>query len=87
MINQEEAVKLAGQHCGPDFEFYQIAHGMVGARNVYQADAHSWAPDDVWCILCCNHSRAKGSMASSRAIVIHKETGNVLYDGSADDEG
>lgn len=87
MINQEEAIKIAEQRCGPDFKFYRIAHGMIGARNVYQSAAFSWAPDDVWCLLCCNHPRAKGSIASSRAIVIHKDTGKILFDGSADDEG
>lgn len=87
MINQENAIKLAEQHCGPDFKFYQIAHGTACAPNVYQPAAFSWAPDDVWCLLCCDHTRAKGSIASSRAIVIHKETGKILFDGLANDEG
>ncbi len=86
MISQEGAIKIAEKHHGPGFELYWITHGM-GCCRVYQSAAHSWAADDVWCILCSNHPRAKGPIAASRAIVIHKETGKILYDGSAGDEG
>jgi D-alanyl-D-alanine carboxypeptidase len=86
MISQEEAIKIAEKQHGPGFEFYKIGHG-VDSR-MYGGNTPSLAPDSVWCVLCLSHPGKKGMMlASSRAIVIHKETGKVLYDGSAGDEG
>lgn len=87
MIGREDALKIAEKHHGAGFELYQISHGMPNSCDVYQSGDHSWAPDDVWCVLCSNHIPGKCMVGPSYAIVIHKETGKILYDGSAHDEG
>lgn len=84
MITQEEAIKIAAKHHGPKFEFYSITHGVPDNCSLYGSFSHY--PDDVWCVVCSAH-HPEGMLASSRAIVICKNTGKVLYDGSANDEG
>lgn len=88
MVSREEAVKIAAEHDGPGFKFYSISHSVaeVSPNMAYRANAHKWLPDDVWCVLCSAQPAHTG-LSSSRAIVIAKETGEILYDGSADDEG
>lgn len=88
MITQEEAIKIAEKHHGPGFDFFAISHGVsqISASMEYIANARKLRPDDVWCVLCSARPGQSG-LFSSRAIVVSKETGEILYDGSADDEG
>ena len=85
MIAQEEAIKIAKDYHGPAFEFYSITHGVPANCSLY--GNFSRAPDDVWCVLCSSHPGNHNLLCSSRAIVISKNTGKILYDGSAHDEG
>lgn len=85
MISQEEAIRIAEKHHGPGFVFYGITHGIPFKCGAYGMEKR--AGDDVWCILCSANPGRKGVLCSSRAIVISKDTGEILYDGSADDEG
>ncbi len=88
MITKEEAIKIAEEHHGPGFKFFQISHGLPSNCSVYRSSSTSWTPDDAWCVLCSAHPEKSGMiLSSSRAIVIHKDTGAILYDGSANDEG
>ena len=87
MISREEAIKIAEKHHGPGFELYRISHGLPNNCAVYRGSARSWAPDDVWCVSCLNHPGKHHIATSSLAIVIHKETGEILYGGDAGDEG
>lgn len=84
MITAEQAIEIAKKHHGAECEFYSVTHGMsqISPCLEYITNARKWRPDDVWCVLC-----ARAIIASSRAIIISKETGEVLYDGSAGDEG
>jgi len=85
MIDREDAIKIAEKHHGPGFEFYGITHGVPANYSIYGSFPQN--PDDVWCVSCSNHPGKHCVVASSRAIVIDKTTGAVLYDGSANDEG
>ncbi|MBU1863430.1 MAG: hypothetical protein KKH94_07215 [Candidatus Omnitrophica bacterium] len=84
MITKEDAIEIAKHKCDGRFEFYGIIHGIPNNCRIYNSG--EWFPDDVWCILCSAHP-GKCMLASSRAIVVSKDTGTVLYDGSANDEG
>jgi len=85
MISQEQAIEIAKQYCGGEFKLFSIKHGVIGYPGVYRLGM--WAPDDVWCISCSYHPGKTTGLFSSRVIVIHKDTGKILYDGSACDEG
>jgi len=85
MITKEQAIEIAEKHHGSGFEIYGITHGVPANFNIYGSFPRS--PDDIWCVSCSNHPGKHHILASSRAIVIHKETGEILYDGSANDEG
>ncbi len=85
MMTEEEAIKIAEQHHGPKFEFYKITHGVPDNCSLY--GSFSRYPDDVWCILCSAYPHRNDLLISSRAIVICKDTGKILYDGDAGDEG
>lgn len=84
MISREEAIKIAETKHGLGFELYSVSHGLPDNCFIYGSG--KWTPDHTWCVLCCAHP-GKVMLASSRAIVICKDTGNILYDGSAGDEG
>jgi D-alanyl-D-alanine carboxypeptidase len=88
MITQEEAVQIAAKHHGSGFELFRTVHGAVGvsATLEYTANCRKWYPDNVWCVLCSAHP-GKAGLSSSRAIIVDKKTGEILYDGSAEDEG
>lgn len=84
MITEQDAIKIA-EHRGPGFARYCITHGVPKGFNLYGSFLRF--PDDVWCVACSNDPGKNHIVASSRAIVIHKETGEILYDGDANDEG
>jgi len=88
MISETEAINIAEKHHGPGFHFFSITHGAadISASLAYVANARKWHPDDVWCVLCSAHP-GKMMLCSSRAIIISKDTGEILYDGDAGDEG
>ena len=84
MITNEEAIKIAEKHHGPGFKLYGITHGVPDGFNIYGSFPRF--PDDVWCVSCSNHFGKQHGVVS-RTIVILKETGEILYDGDANDEG
>lgn len=84
MITEKQAIEIADRKHGPGFEFFSITHGVPDNCSLYGSFPR--CPDDVWCVLCSAHP-GKLMLASSRAIVISKDTGQILYDGSANDEG
>jgi hypothetical protein len=85
MITKEEAVAIAEKLHGPKFKLYQVTHGVPENFSIYGDFPRN--PDDVWCVSCSIRSGKANALASGHAVVISKETGNVLYDGSACDEG
>ncbi len=84
MITQEQVTKIAEEYHGPGFELYGITHGIPDNCAIYRTG--DWNPDQVWCVLCNAHP-GELMLASSRAIIICKDTGKIIYDGSANDEG
>ena len=88
VISREEAIQIAERHHGPEFKFSRILHGVPHNFGIYSSqEGDRWVGDDVWCVLCSLHQGNSGMLCSSRAIVISKDTGEILYDGSAGDEG
>ena len=88
MVNREAAILIAEKQHGPGFKFYGIYHGIPDNCTIY--GSRKWVPDDVWCVLCASVrslERHGHILTSSRAILISKETGEILYDDSANDEG
>jgi len=88
MIGEAEAITIAEKHHGPGFHFFSITHGAadISASLAYAANARKWHPDHVWCVLC-SANPGKSMLCSSRAIIISKDTGDILFDGDAGDEG
>lgn len=43
--------------------------------------------EDCWYVLCSDHPSQVHMICSSRLVAISKATGEVVYDGSANDEG
>jgi len=82
MISKSKALQIAEKHHGPGFKLYRITSGTPDNVNLYSAYKN------VWCVLCSSHPNdGKIMLCSSRAIIISKEKGKILYDGSAHDEG
>lgn len=85
MISKEEAIAIAEKLHGSKFRLHQITHGVPENFAIYGNFPRN--PDDVWCISCSIRSDKTAVLASGHAVVISKDTGHVLYDGSACDEG
>ena len=85
MITKDEAVVIAEKAHGPNFKFFGVTHGVPSNFNIYGGFLR--APDDVWCVSCSSHPDRDDIVSSCRAIVISKDTGKILYDGGAGDEG
>lgn len=85
MITKEEAIAIAEKLHGSKFKMHKVTHGVPSNFALYGSFPKN--PDDVWCVSCSIRSEKVNALASGYAVVISKETGNVLYDGSACDEG
>lgn len=89
MIDRKRAIEIAKRHCWRKFKFelFSARQGLPDYVHILQWGDKPWTKENVWCVLCNDWPGHEGMLASSRAIVIDKETGKVLYDGSAGDEG
>ncbi|MEI7752279.1 MAG: hypothetical protein WCJ71_09355 [Candidatus Omnitrophota bacterium] len=85
MITEEEAIAIAEKKHGAQFKLYGVTRGIPSNFAIYGSFPRN--PDDVWCVYCSLRSDKTGVIASGHAVVIAKDTGQVLYDGSACDEG
>ena len=85
MITQEEAIAIAEKLHSAEFKLYGVTRGVPSNFAIYGSFPRN--PDDVWCVYCSLRSGKAGLIASGHAVVIAKDTGRVLYDGSACDEG
>ena len=85
MITKEEAITIAEKLHGPKFELHEITHGVPLNFAIYESFPRN--PDDVWCVSCSARPGGGSAITSRHAIVISKDTGSVLYDGDAGDEG
>ncbi len=80
-IDKYEALQIAQKRCSTPIESFEIYELKPENWNIYVAPAVS---GECWYI----QAPGKGvGLQSSRAIVISKEDGEVIYDGLANDEG
>jgi len=80
-ISRRAARIIAEKHHGPGIEIFQITDDIAGhCRLLYRYD-------NSWGVKCSFTPGRHESLTSSRVIIISKETGDILYDGSASDEG
>ncbi len=80
-IGKDEALRIAQKQCAPPIESFEIYELKPENWNIYVAPAVS---EECW------YTQAPSMGAGpqiSRAIIISKENGEVVYDGSANDEG
>ena len=76
-ITVEQAVEIVRSIT--DKEIFRVAGELPGNCAVYNA------PTNCWYVLCSGN--VENALTSSRLICICRDTGDVLYDGSAGDEG
>ena len=76
MISKEEAIEIAQKKHGPGFQFSSITHGVPANFSIYGSFPQN--PDDVWCIQGGPSQPVKLGLFSSHAIVISKETGELI---------
>jgi hypothetical protein len=79
-ISRQKALKIAQKQCMPPIDAFKIYDCKPSGWCIYglKDDEEYWyvtRPGDV------------GMLASSHAIVISKQTGEMVYDGSAHNEG
>jgi integration host factor subunit alpha len=62
---------------------------VYGITDSVPGNCHAYAlpQKDCWYVLCSAHSYQANMICSSRIIAISRTTGEVVYDGSANDEG
>jgi acyl-CoA thioester hydrolase len=66
----------------PDIEVFKITDSLPDNCSPYGAPR-----EGCWYVLCSSHPGQSYIICSSRLIAISKESGEVIYDGSANDEG
>jgi len=87
-IHRDEALKIAKAHCERqipvNLDRFHIDDKAPSSCVIYK----TWPDEPCWYVICpWNDGYDLQMLRSSRIIVISKKTGNVLYDGSAHDEG
>lgn len=81
-IDKDEALLIAQKQSTPPIEEFQIYDSMPTNWSIYGASADE--PGECWYV----RTPCTGTgLRSSRAIIISRQTGEVIYDGSANDEG
>ena len=81
-VNREKALAIANQHCLNPSADFQVFERLPDSWSIYNL------PDEsCWFILAPWASKDGLVLRSSRALVISKATGKILYDGQAGDEG
>lgn len=78
-----DAIAIARQRCTQEPESFRIYRGLP--PNVHICNQ----PEEPCWFICApwNEGKDGAMLRSSRLILISKQTGEVLYDGSAHDEG
>ena len=83
-ISRIKAVRIAHKACTPSINDFTVYSEKPENCNIFNfpTDAPCWFVYGPW------NDGADGTMLrSSRVIVISRQTGEVLYNGSANDEG
>ena len=63
-------------------EIFSIADSLPSNCHIY-----GLPKEDCWYVLCSDHPSQFHMICSSRLVAISKATGEVVYDGAANDEG
>ena len=81
-ISKEQALEIFRAHIATDKPQLHSITDSAPNVNVYGLPL-----EKCWHILCSYHPHCPTMIASSRLICISKNTGRILFDGSANDEG
>lgn len=82
-ISKKAAIDIVRQVINQHSKIYQISSHRMGNINVYNPPQKP-----CWYIFCSWGDDKDGViLRSSRLILVSKITGEILYDGSANDEG
>lgn len=82
-IGRKAAVRIAAEQCRPEASGLKCCSGLPPNVHVYTDPA-----EPCWCIHVPWGDGKDGTMLrSSRIILVSKQTGEILYDGSANNEG
>ncbi len=81
-ITKEQALDISKKHIFDGLEAFQVTDTLPEACRVYNAPK-----EGCWYILYPSHFEPGTNIESSRLICVSKSTGQILYDGSASDEG
>lgn len=74
---------IAMKHCQPELESYKLYDKPMDQLCIYNKPTEPcWIIDAPWL-----DGKDGEVLRSSRIIMVSKQTGKVLYDGSANDEG
>lgn len=78
-----DAIAIARQRCTPELESFRVYQRLPPNAHIY------YRPEEPCWFICApwNDGKDSSMLRSSRLILISKKTGDVLYDGSANDEG
>jgi hypothetical protein len=79
-ITQQKAKALAAEYLSGSIKIYMVTEILPSNCNAYNA------PKNCWYVLC-SYNTTPYILCSSRLLCIDKVTGEVVYDGSAGDEG
>lgn len=83
MISKQQALKKAKELYGfRDSIEYKFVNYHDYPYRVYNLRN----PDEIWCLTVNDH-KEEIFLKSTTIVLIHKESGKVIYHGSADDEG
>lgn len=81
IINKERALEIATEHASRI-----VLHTFKNTDSLPSNCAVYNAPKDCWYIFC-SYDPTSFDLRSSRLICVSKANGEVVYDGSANDEG
>jgi hypothetical protein len=81
-IDKNDALQIAQKQCSPPIRAFEIYDRMPKNWSIYLR--RESLPGENWYIAA---PRKEGGLHSTHAIIISRKTGEVIYDGSANDEG
>lgn len=81
-IDKDGALRIAQNQCSPSIRGFEIYDRMPENWSIYLR--REPLPDENWYIAA---PRKGGGLHTTHAIIISRKTGEVIYDGSANNEG
>ena len=82
-VSRKRAIEIARQACAESAPILQIYHSRPSNVNAYDLPS-----EDCWYVITsANSDPWVNKLCSSRLLMVSKRSGQVLFDGSAGDEG